>query len=106
MSEKETIKLDLWLAQNVVKLPKRHLDSLKMYGVYFPIERQSGSYFSPTTDAADAMKVLDKCLEKASGIHIMRHPEGIEFVITAPGVQLRAETLPLAICLFARQLSK
>lgn len=57
-----------------------------------------------TTDPAAAMVVLEKCTQKDSvGIWRVSH---IEFVVKNHRESVRAtsETLPLAICLFAKQL--
>lgn len=64
------------------------------------------SLFKPTTDPAAAMMVLEKCISGAGRSAFLTKTSDGWIVGFATGKSLSAfaETLPLAICLFAKQL--
>ena len=81
----------------------------------FGYSTKTAAKFSPTTDHADAMMVLEKCVGK---INVTISEVGTVFVVNGrdwerlnAGNEIQpeyltseAETLPLAICLFAKKL--
>lgn len=125
MSDKEMIELDAWLAEHamgwrrveewqqsetpeivsrvesdgltVVNSPWR----IKDQGVYF----QQWKFFSPTKNPSDAMEVLKKCCEKRVKIYTQLW-SGLWLVADGEGIIMKAETLELAICLYAQALFK
>lgn len=114
-TESELRALDAWICQHVFQwrkvamldLGKHGLYAVRKDGVYI---HDRGSYvknFHPTTDPAAAMMVLEKCLTKTP-VEIMSPQDNWFCVSAASGFnQLTAEhgeTLPLAICLFAKAL--
>jgi hypothetical protein len=75
------------------------------------------STFTPTTSYADALKVLEKCkdacISRGHAIVIHGHGNGngpmvSDMIITASGFEMfasaQAQTLPMAICRFAKAL--
>ncbi len=62
--------------------------------------------FQPTTDPADAMEVLTKCMKQTAAITLFEHHSEI-FIGTDDteiDVKIKADTLELAICQFAKRL--
>lgn len=109
MNPKEMLELNCYLAAHVMGLDVSQMvlceDSI--YSWFEPAV-EGNRYlvkFSPTTDPAAAMQVLEKCIKKVDG--------NIEITIVSSGMyrissDLKnlewAETLPLSICLFAKKL--
>lgn len=92
MTDTELRELDAWILTNIVK----------------PFGAVSG--FSPTTDATDAMELLEKCVEHGE-VEITRpyfHNERKEMYAIRNGgmgdLFVKADTLPLAICKFSKKL--
>ena len=87
MSEKQLRKLDAWIAEHVFgfDMAKTSVDDIEHY----------------TTDPAEAMQVLEELL-------ILHNGEPFEIWRGGSGMwhlgKSKAETLPLAICLFAKEL--
>lgn len=106
MTEQEMRELDRWLAENVFHIPK-HLISIKgafqVPGKDY-LCREIDRY---TTDPAAAMLVMEKCAENVSDAirYRVSRPAGVHRLscFEIPEV-VAAETLPLAIAKFARQL--
>lgn len=91
MKPEELHELDFWIANNV--FPEKKLFKFSAY----------------TTDPAAAMMVLDKCLERYDIGDTVISKEVNQFWIRTVGshgsrIQGEAETIPLAICLFAQNL--
>lgn len=62
-----------------------------------------------STNGADAMKVLERCIDRADAVllaHLnqMTIPAAPKFCVNGADINEGAETLPLAICLFAKAL--
>lgn len=82
--------------------------------IYFPEPSSCAQTFKPTEDPAAAMKVLEKCLEKAeSDVCFFKSSDKpgyyrvFRMLDVLPGRDtpfVEAETLPLAITLFAKKL--
>lgn len=114
MSEqtRELRELDAWIAEHVMgmKVISKY-DPRPTVGTeddYFVREWIDVSHSLPhyTTSDADALAVLRKCLEKSAfGLAIQDTTKGysISFKIDWSH-EAHAETLPLAICLFARKI--
>ena len=116
MTEKELRKLDAWIAEHVfewtdIEFFQPPCDVMEEPNLPFwrGVQKacllwQSVPCF--TTDPAAAMMVLEKCFEKYYGIVINFEPNSKTFVCWYghPVVGTYAETLPLAICLFAKKL--
>lgn len=117
----ELIELDAWIAEHVMgwhifnsgrgsvcALKNKDLvdESLKIIIPKHPFDEPSD--FSPTTDPAAAMEVLEKCAEKDvfTSIAISRNGDFWEVFLGGHYHQKKgiAETLPLAICKFAQAL--
>lgn len=114
MTAKELRELDAWIAEYVMGC--RLVDMLRdLKDFTFLKSDDSGVLllmpgskklisFSPTTDPADAMMVLEKCVEFTS-LAISNGTTG--FMISDMDKKSRWEiqdSLPLAICLFAKKL--
>jgi hypothetical protein len=121
-------KLNLLVAETVMgwkRVPLAMLKHGKMFSihasggldpVYFRDHESALSWFRPTTDAAQAMGVLERCAEKCS--RPMKSGGSISDVIAIsvgcerwsvgfhPPMLESAETLPLAICKFAVRIFK
>jgi len=98
------IELDKWIAENVMgwKMHPHREDH------WIRPDSNRIDEFYPTTDSASAMEVLEKCAEKFPiEIRIGNYDEGRYFVGTDYDFDMtrgKAETLELAICLFAKKL--
>ena len=139
MTDKELRELDAWIAEHVMHIPlfkekeggnnywfcptcQKPIPSEHVTFTEHHDERYGGcgvsvhenTYeYSPTTDPAAAMMVLEKCCQKETdgmdGIEIdysKDHPLGewqIGSVLNS-NLHIESETLPLAICLFAKKL--
>lgn len=91
MNERELRELDIWIGCNLFG---------KVRGSSIP-------YY--TTDATAAMMVLKHCAERESqvngdGVQIDKIESG--WLVSTCNVGADAETLPLAICRFAKELFK
>lgn len=129
MNDKELKELDAWIAEHVMGAKwesGKKSDRMILAGeIIFMRDKNElraigyGIKFSPTTDPAAAMQVLEKCAEGGLNkgdfklpVSIFRrgdlqwvvceNTEGEEF--TRDYVVVEATTIPLAICLFAKQL--
>jgi len=117
MIPQELRELDAWIAEHVTceKYPigehnsgisKHYLDDGK--NVVRTVEgKWTAALPSYTTDPAAAMMVLEKCAEKEGqenfdGVQIDKTEHG--WIVSTCKMDSDAETLPLAICLFAKKL--
>lgn len=121
-SEKELRELDAWIAEHVMGWRRiNDIQRLSKSGEFFlhaaegPFVHERQNYikkFSPTTDPAAAMMVLEKCLSSDNltmpiEIDRKRHKGGrfrIETGVISNSILAIEDTLPLAICRFAKQL--
>ena len=113
MSAEELRELDRFCASAVMKWKKRPDKSTRglRHGeydiVYDGILIWTGMRFAPTTNDADAMAVLMKCVQKLP-LHIEISHNGTNWFVSRPDEDeesyVLADTLPLAICLFAKRL--
>lgn len=98
MTEQEMRELDAWIQTHVFNKP---------------FEKPRPAY---STDPAAAMAVLRKCAQRAINVRISTPVEGDPGTWSASwavgtgsavdGLAAKAETLPLAICRFAKELFK
>ena len=89
MSDKEMRELDAWIAEHAMGLSCIR-----------------AATFRPTTDYGATMEVLEKCVERLlNNVEIFGNNRD-RFVVSGPNEAFESEaaTLPLAICLFAKQL--
>lgn len=121
MTNEQLRELDAWIAEKVIgrksvaKISMLDDDSTFHYRkdigeVFVHHAGNNVRYFHPTSDPAAAMMVLEKCIEKtqvelttvASGEYRIRDLAATrgEYFTTFE------KSLPLAICLFARELFK
>ncbi len=115
MSEQEMRELDAWIGEHLfggtlTRTPHLATD------IYMQTAQNEALMMSPfplpryTSDAHAAMMVLEKCADKCSCIEIWNQDtEGNSgySVIASRNPEMQqgtAETLPLAICLFAKKL--
>ena len=113
MTTKELRELDAWIAEHIMRFkPSRHKFPQRLWvGVGWNHEP-----FEPTTDSTAAMEVLKRCVEcgkiKGQFNIVIYRPESngpwacgmkAAFGHQNVGTEL-AETLELAICLFAKKL--
>jgi hypothetical protein len=129
MSSAELRELDAWIAKHVMgcELEKeigfRYNDGTESWGnspeytvqkfnkyksegiADCLLERPNTYEFQPSTDPAAAMMVLEKCGTKTEPHECMYMGmiDG-EWIVGHSAVEASASTLPLAICLFAKQL--
>jgi hypothetical protein len=124
MSDTELRELDAWIAEHVMfykrtEQPDSHTDagdplfwdsgkavviSRPYFSALHKKYAHSWSKFGPTTDRAAAMAVLEKCVE--IGLLSISMQGGSPRVWRTDG-ELKitnAETLPLAICKFAKEI--
>ena len=92
MSEKQLRELDAFIAEHVFgfDMAETSVDDIERY----------------TTDPAAAMLVLEKCCDKLEGfeITVWRGEKWHCGLRKGNTVHQKADTLPLAICLFAKEL--
>lgn len=109
MSKEEKAKLDNWLAEHVMGWTMRR----NKYGARFFYENGEFVYmnFEPTICADAALMVLAKCLKSGKGGDpcFISDPDNHSFwlrtvVRTGKHVDGQAETLELAISLFAKAM--
>ena len=113
MKTDELRELEVWIGEHIfggeiTKTPHLATD------VYMQTESDRRLMMSPypvpryTTDRAAAMEVLEKCCDKIGILELGRvKVKPFNFCIRAtyvPELDVEAETLPLAICLFAKKL--
>jgi hypothetical protein len=120
LTEQEIVELNGWIAVNVMKWESvfSGLGFRYWHDGYEFTEWVSGEaipyprkLFKPTTDPAAAMLVLERCLEKEELV-ISKSPHGFlieshdtnQYETCDSDIYAEAPTLPLAICLFAKQL--
>lgn len=118
MTEHELRELDAWIAEHVMRLvlcqrapailtPNEFVLSIPSKIVRARIGNGSTINFSPTTDPAASMQVLQKCAERGAwpDFTLLRHtpPQG-KWVFEYDGEEIVCDTLPLAIALFAKKL--
>jgi len=127
MNDNELRELDAWIAEHVMKskpiiqaralnkdetgmalleddfvtrgIVKEFCDSHKEYHY-----KECEVFPHYTTDPADAMQVLEKCCQNYGMCGIVRVAYSKGFVEPWVCEHEKSETLPLAICLFARKL--
>lgn len=116
MNDKEMLALDAWIAHNLMGLalctrhpailnPNEFVITIPSGIVRAKIGAEPTKNFVPTTDPANAMEVLKKCLDKGGYRISMNVHLSSEFqVFKSEESLVRAETLELAICLFAKKL--
>lgn len=108
MREKKLRELDAFIAEHVMGWKHSSSDfyqwKTERGNEYDPVTNP----FSPTTDPAAAMAVLEKIVEETEAMpdSIYIGKVGTEFMVGLDGVEAVAETLPLAIALFARDAKK
>lgn len=125
MIEKETSELDVWIAEHVMGWKKCKLGQIEAEGQFAAqgseiFIHDRGNYvktFHPATDPAAAMMVLEKCAEKVEqnqGVSIVALPAcfqvsratSVDYEPDDYSLHSESPTLPLAICLFAKELFK
>ena len=116
MTTQEMRELDEWIAVNLFGWQQFREEEYPHR--MFWREGEEGSRVwdgptSPTTDAAAAMEVLQKCLsvtmDSVYGFDISIQNRGSRFNVSSwpkLGIEVEADTLSTAICLFARELFK
>lgn len=124
MTTEQMRELDAWIAPNVMRLslcerhpailnPNEFVLSIPSKIVRARIGNNPPSNFEPTTDPAAAMEVLKKCAEFGSlqfSVVVWKYDGNWKIDIQAVAVKdewkkcIEAETLELAICLFAQKL--
>lgn len=119
MTDTEMRELDEWIAEHVLPEAKdcpmcegKGFNDVEKYDMVEQVDCMfcgtSGEQpFGPTTDPAAAMMVLEKCVDYVGANQVSICKTVDDFVVWCPyGFKLDnyAPTLPLAICLFAKQL--
>jgi hypothetical protein len=112
----ENRELDAWLESNIPGLAKEcpqcgGFGEIGHGSEWRFCECDYGDNLIPhyTTDRADAMEVLERCFEVLAGVTDVLISKTDKWCIECdfdehPGISVSAETLPLTIALFARQL--
>jgi len=106
----ELRELDAWIAEHVMGLVRHPCWYTHEHweGVWrVPDGTKGFNKFRPTTDPAAAMAVLEKCAEVESPVSVATCFEAGTWSVFVGGhwdEKRSAETLPLAICLFAKAL--
>ena len=116
MTTQELREMDAWIAEHVMGLTVTVKESKTLPGIMTVGQTRGGIDLglpNYTTDPAAAMEVLQKCAEKirdtelAVEVYAPTRSEPSWFVLDSEGsISGIAPTLPLAICLFARELFK
>lgn len=119
MSDEELRELDAWIADRIMGLVEKPVGECTVANEDFCVhdrvliyqgEKKCLSSFQPSTDPAAALLVLEKCITEAPmeiQIDRKRSKDGPFRIECGVGATLKlaiADTLPLAICLFAKQL--
>lgn len=99
MSEKEMEELNEEMALKVMGFAPHQASA-----DHFQRPDGSWDYFRPTTSRAESQEVLEKCIALILSVHFIWNVEKRCYEIWGGGYRVTAETLPLAICLFARAL--
>lgn len=105
MSENEMRELDIWITTNIMGIAVTYEECKTFPGVKLPTI--DGWKHPPqyTVERALAMEVLEKCAVRCD---IRVQEDNKEYAVLASDeadmMYSRAKTLPLAICLFAKQL--
>lgn len=109
MSEKELRELDAWIAEHVMGWVRAsEIENAREGKSFFAGQTRTwariGKPFSPTTDPAAAMQVMERCIHTDDVViyKTVNEKYGVRSDITDMAID--AETLPLAICLFAKKL--
>lgn len=116
MSDKEKCAMNAWLAEHAMDWKRVKTPTAIVAGTFFwnkgdvliHYQRNELKAFRPTTDRADAMQVMEKCACETTNIEI-DFRDGDTFAVgtyrRAGGIkEAEADTLPLAIALFAKAL--
>ena len=122
-TEIELRELDAWIAEKVMQMVRITDESFSNLITEHWINQDGSKLkkFKPTTDPAAAMMVLEKCAAKMKrgivGIGSPMQRQGVASVLPREtqgwsvgkigfpkNFDVEGETLPLAICLFAKQL--
>ena len=114
MTEQEMRELDCWIAENVMGFEHEFgtCQAKTENPCYWRDAISNKSIakvaYKPTTDPAAAMLVLEKCLQETEHAECIYagYMHGGGFLVGHEQLKIEggAPTLPLAICLFARQL--
>lgn len=116
MTEAEMRELDEWIGVNLFNGTMTHTPNLACK-VYMQTPQNEALMMSPfelphyTTDPAAAMQVLARCLESAETLRFYQRLSDSMFTIkcqpdipSSPEILVDADTLPLCISKFAKQL--
>jgi hypothetical protein len=120
MNDKQLRELDAWIAEHVMgyrKATKQELDLHSRRDIWWvspDSDGENSTQMHPylplfTADPAAAMMVLEKCLSETKDAITMAETPTIaahmgRYTVANEEVVECAETLPLAICLFAKKL--
>jgi hypothetical protein len=116
MKIEQHIQLDRWIAVNINKWPEP--EWVYDDGIDYKHGTPGNSVlcrYAPTENRSEALHVLEKCAERMSKLHDDDRYIAIgyerltgNFIVcesdVANGISVDGDTLPLAICLFARRL--
>lgn len=107
MTTNELREIDAWIAEHVMGAKENPRFSGSVIGITKVwLDTRTYETFSPTEISDYAMEVLEKCIGK--GVVNLRESSNGYFIDKSPAnppyVYAEAETLPLAICLFAKKL--
>jgi hypothetical protein len=121
MNEKELRALDAWIAESLFSWKRNNHESRKAYDVYitpdgehkyvggapmgmpYECDHPDNDMFAPTTDPAAAMQVLGECSRQVQ-VTVWKRVNDWQVFSQHMQIHGEGETLPLAICKFARQL--
>lgn len=111
MKLKEQTELNSWIADHVMNWHKVDQNSAILkgqfrvgkFGVDIRDENENLQTWIPTVNPAQAMDVLEKCAIRFC-VTINHLQASKAFLIGIKNVSVTAETLPEAICLFARKV--
>lgn len=111
MTTRQKRSLDAWIAKHVMGW--KRVDGEAFQWGQFTVDSNRIVHadpvygqFCPTSDRADAMMVLEKVHEKVHrGVTTAKTPDGkyLAYTKTSYGLH-QADTLPLAICLLAKEV--
>lgn len=105
MTDKESRGLDVWIAVNVFGWT----DDIKGSGHYYMLDGAKSKtmdyhFWQPTSDRAQAMEVLEKCGDETVPTLAKMSSGKWHIFSKFKKISVTAETLPLAICIFAKKL--
>lgn len=110
MNEKELRELDCWIVENVFGIQPISRDEYCRAVVKDVYVREwvdcSNTVPHYTTDPAAAFMVYSKCVEVTTVVAHEYNGEWTVFCMVHPKRTGKAETLELAVCLFAKSLFK